>query len=378
MGGVDAHDLAIPRYIGRIPVRNLWLLMLYASDLFRQQHRGMMALEDNPDDIPDLVAELLAHVVERRLRRNLSYGFQTREAVLGRVRGHVDMLTTERHQLLARGRVACRFEDLTINTPRNRFVRAALDVIARLVKNPEMAHRCRALANSLGHLGVSGEKPTRAEVSTDRFGRHDADDQFMVAAAKLAFDLALPTEDEGSVALARPDRDVVWIRRLFEKAIAGFYDVVLSPLGWRVSAGKPLDWMIESETAGIQRILPAMRTDVILDQRENGRRIVIDTKFTSLLTQGWYREESIRSGYLYQMYAYLRSQEGTSDPLAEHAAGLLLHPAIGDHIDETVVIQGHAIRFATVDLGATTSEVRKQLLRLVPVCAYSIDEGNYG
>ena len=25
-------------YVGRIPVRNLWLLMLYASDLFRSHH----------------------------------------------------------------------------------------------------------------------------------------------------------------------------------------------------------------------------------------------------------------------------------------------------------------------------------------------------
>ncbi len=365
MVGVDAHDLVVPGYIGRIPVRNLWLLMLYASDLFRQQHRGMVALEGNPDDIPDLVAELLAHVVERRLRRNLSYGFQTREAVLGRVRGHIDMLATERHQLLARGRVACRFEDLTINTPRNRLVRAALGVIARLVKLPERAHRCRVLANTLGQLGVSGEKPTRAEVSTDRFGRHDADDQFMVAAAKLAFDLALPTEDIGSAALAHPDRDIIWVRRLFEKAIAGFYDVVLSSQGWRVSAGKSLDWMIEAQTAGIRRILPAMRTDIILDHRANDRRIVIDTKFTSLLTQGWYREESLRSGYLYQMYAYLRSQEGAGDPLAEHATGLLLHPAIGDNIHEAVVIQGHAIRFATVDLSASTRDIREQLLLLI-------------
>ena len=225
-------------------------------------------------------------MVERRLKRNLSFGFQTREAVLGRVRGHIDLLTTERHLLLARGRVACRFEDLTINTPRNRFVHAALNVIARIVKNPTLSHRCRALANSLRCSGVTGERPTRFEMSTDRFGRNDVDDQYMIAAAKLAFDLALPIEDEGSLALAHPDRDIVWIRRLYEKAISGFYKVVLSPSGWHVDEGKYLDWAITSQTAGIESILPKMQTDVILDHRGLGRRIVIDTKFTSLLTNG--------------------------------------------------------------------------------------------
>lgn len=34
----DVHE-GIGR-IGRIPVRNLWLLMLYASDLFRESRKG--------------------------------------------------------------------------------------------------------------------------------------------------------------------------------------------------------------------------------------------------------------------------------------------------------------------------------------------------
>ena len=81
-------------YIGQIPVRNLWLLMLYASDLFRQRGSGTVGLEDSPDDLPDLIAEILAYAVERRLRRHLSFGFRSREAVLSRVRGRIDMLKT--------------------------------------------------------------------------------------------------------------------------------------------------------------------------------------------------------------------------------------------------------------------------------------------
>jgi 5-methylcytosine-specific restriction endonuclease McrBC regulatory subunit McrC len=61
------------------------------------------------------------------------------------------------------------------------------------------------------------------------------------------------------------------------------------------------------------KILPMMRTDVILDYAGSGRRIVIDTKFNSLSTVGWYREETLRSGYIYQMYAYLRSQVGRGE-----------------------------------------------------------------
>jgi 5-methylcytosine-specific restriction enzyme subunit McrC len=351
-------------HIGRIPVRNLWLLMLYASDLFRTRGIGKVGLEDSPDELPDLVAEILARAVEQRQRRHLSQGYRAREAVLNRVRGRIDVLKTERHQLLARGLVACRFDELTIDTPRNRFVRAALESICRIVHRQDVAHRCRSLAAGMKAQGVSGIAPSRAEMSGDRFGRNDADDRFMVAAAKLAFDLTLPTESLGLSVLSLPDREVTWVRRLFERAVGGFYDVVLSPQGWLVRCGGTLGWQIEKKTPGIDQILPTMRTDVVLDHAPSGRRIVIDTKFTSIVTAGWYREETLRSGYVYQIYAYLQSQVGRGDGLADSATGLLLHPSVGGMVDETVTIQGQRIRFATVDLAAPSGEIRSQLLRM--------------
>jgi 5-methylcytosine-specific restriction enzyme subunit McrC len=351
--------------IGNIPVRNLWLLMLYASHLFRDLETAKVGIEDNPDDIPDLVAEMLCRHVERRIQRNLSYGYQHQEAVLSRVRGRIDLLKTERHRLLERGKVACRFEELTVNTARNRFVRSALEEIASIVNRAELAHRCRSLADSLKRMGVTGERPWRGEVSIDRFGRHDAADQPMVAAAHLAFNLALPTEAVGTRLLSSPDKEIHWVRKLYEKGVAGFYDVVLSQSGWRVDAGKTLKWLIEHQSPGIANILPSMRTDIILSHVAREQRIVIDTKFTAILKRGWHRDQTLQSGYVYQIYAYLRSQEGSSEPLWENATGLLLHPSVGESLNEAVVIQNHEIRFATVDLGAPAREIREQLLNAI-------------
>lgn len=363
-GDPQSSPVAAHGYIGRIPVRNLWLLMLYASDLFRTRGIGKVGFEDSPDELPDLVAEILAHAVEQRQRRHLTRGYRAREAVLNRVRGRIDLLESERHQLLARGLVACRFDELTIDTPRNRFVRSALESISRIVRRKDIAHRCRSLALGMKAQGVSGDAPTRSMMRVDRFSRHDADDRFTVAAAELALDLTLPTESLGRSVLSIPDREVAWVRRLFERAIGGFYDTVLSPQGWRVRRGSTLGWQIEQKTPGIDQILPTMRTDVVLDHAATSRRIVIDTKFTSIVTAGWHREETLRSGYVYQIYAYLKSQVGRGDVLADSASGLLLHPSVGEEVDQTAVIQGHRIRFATVDLTASAAEIRGRLVQL--------------
>ncbi|MFN5193257.1 MAG: 5-methylcytosine-specific restriction endonuclease system specificity protein McrC [Cyanobacteriota bacterium] len=351
-----------------IPIRNIWWLMLYASDLGRSTDPVQLAAEDLPEEIPDLAAEILARAVEQRQRRQLSTAFRQREAVLTRVRGRIDHLTTSRRQLLAKGQVACRFEELTIDSPRNRYVRAALETVARLVSQPALAHRCRGLAHGLRLQGVVGDAPSRQQITQERFGRHDAIDQLMLAAARLAMDLALPTEDAGPHAFLDPQRCVHWLRRLYEKAIGGFYRLHLNDAEWRVSTGRPLSWPLTDSTSGIAQVFPSMRTDIVIDRRDRPQRLVIDTKFTGIFSRGWYREQSLRAGTIYQLYAYLRSQEGRDDPAApwaDAAAGLLLHPAIDTEVDESVSIQGHRLRFATVDLTASHAELRARLLELV-------------
>jgi 5-methylcytosine-specific restriction enzyme subunit McrC len=339
--------------------------MLYASDIARFSGRFDALIEEDLAELPDLIGRLLSSEVERRIRRNLSRGYRHSESVLPRVRGRIDLLVTTTERLLDRGVVACRFDELTLDTARNRFVRAALERISRIATQ-DVAHLCRNLAGDLGRAGVSGRAPSRADLAKDHISRNDAEDRFMLALARLAFDLALPTEEAGTAAFTEAARDEHWVRRLFEKAIGGFYAVELAPKGWRVRPGEVLQWQALSPSRGIRQILPTMKIDIKLDSPD-GQRILIDTKFTEIVTRGWYREESLKSGYLYQIYTYLRSQERPAEVNSpwNHAAGICLHPAIGRHVDESVTIQEHKIRFVTVDLTQSSEAIRHELRAIV-------------
>ena len=348
------------RLVGRIPVRNLWLLMLYASELTRFKGEFKALVDADSDDLPDLVAQLLAKAVEHRLRRNLTRGYRSREMVLTRVRGRIDLLTTEAHHLLDRGEVFCRFHDLTIDTPRNRLVRAALDLMARLVQSEELVRRCRSLASSLARSGVGGLRPSRSDLAVDQISRNDAADRFMVALAQLAFELALPTEESGPTAFVAPEREETWVRRLFEKAVLGFARVELEPLGWCVRGGVPLHWQVSSASGRIPAILPRMVTDIVLDPPNGGRQVIVDTKFSSILGNRRFGGASLKSDYIYQIYAYVRSQEGLG-MRSNETAGLFLHPAIDLALHEHAVIQGHSITFATVNLGGSAVAIRRDL-----------------
>ena len=367
--------------IGRIPVRNIWLLMLYASRFYRElPSRRRYGVEENPDDLPDLVAEILTGAVKRRIRRNLTLEFQRSRADLTRVRGRIDTLRTERRSLLQKGRVACSFDELTTDTPRNRLVKAALNKLRGSVSEKELGRQCRSLAAALDRAGVGDETSagirSRNLRNTLAARRTNAEDRQMLAAAELAFRLSLPTEEPGRTHLPAPDRDEAWARRLFETAVGGFYSTVLGPRGWSVNPGQRIEWPIESKTSRIDEIMPQMQTDIVLesppvDERGHRHRVVIDTKFTPILKLGHHRPLTLDRSHIFQMYAYLRSQESDSDPRSLDSSGLLLHPSVGEDIEESAVIQGHRIHFATVDLAADSTAIRARLIALANEVAAS-------
>ncbi len=140
----------------RIPVRNLWLLMLYACECKLGARKLDAAFEESPEDIPELAAEVLTELTAKRLQRSLYLHYQAKKAQLSRLRGRIDLLATERFQLLKRGKVFCSFFEMNVDTPRYRYVRYALEKIAALLKAKDsqaLANTCRSLAQSFKAAG---------------------------------------------------------------------------------------------------------------------------------------------------------------------------------------------------------------------------------
>ena len=110
---------------------------------------------------------------------------------------------------------------------------------------------------------------------------------------------------------------------------------------------------------------PMMVTDIILENEQEDRRIIIDTKFTNILTRSQFGDgQRFKTGHIYQFYSYVRSQERDDDPRSLNCEGVLLYPAVGFDVDEVAEVQEHLVRFATIDLAAPTSTVVEKLRQL--------------
>lgn len=359
----------------KVPLRNVWLLFLYASGLSQFQDKFEAEIEASPD-FKSLVAHLLCYATEKRLRRNLSFGYQRRHDVLRRVRGRIDILESVSRDLFRRGEVACRFDEMTLDTPRNRLVLAALERLSGWLEDAVLAHRCRTLVQALGRAGVSSAMPSRTEIAADQIARHEGDDRLMISLAKAVFDLVLPTEQAGTRTLLKSQRDETEFRKLFEKAVGNFFAAELKrEHGWRVFPGKKFSWPVASSSSGVSSYMPTMITDIILENTQEERRIVIDTKFTDVLTKSQYGGERFKTGHIYQLYSYLRSQESSDDPMSLCSDGILLYPSVGVEIDETALIQDHRVRFVTIDLARPSAEVVENLKAIPTLSTLASSQG---
>ncbi|MEL0630149.1 5-methylcytosine restriction system specificity protein McrC [Psychromonas aquatilis] len=308
-------------------MQNIWLLMLYASD-FRYLANEYAGSESIDEDVANLVTDVLCSQVEERLKRNLTYGYKHSTRELNRVRGRINTLETYSKQLLQRGKVSCTFEELSVDTPRNRYICAALNKMTHLVSKKALQLKCHKLYQEMLQLGVSPLFSVNYQPKNDRFSRHETTDRSVLVTAELAFNLALINEAGGNNSYPSPDKQAHWVRSLFEKAVGGFYKLKLNE-DWQVKSGKKLKWQINEKTSQIDALMPSMQLDTLLENQSQGKRIVIDTKYTAITTHRQYGGESFKSNYIYQLYTYLRSQETSDDPLSSSTTGMLLHPSVG-------------------------------------------------
>ena len=107
-----------------------------------------------------------------------------------------------------------------------------------------------------------------------------------------------------------PDRDTGWLRKLFESGVRGYLKAAHSD-AWSVGATH-LGWHASSSSTEDLALLSTMKTDVTLDHRHQSRRVIVETKFSDVFTE-YKGVTRIKRDFVFQLYAYLRSQTGGDD-----------------------------------------------------------------
>jgi 5-methylcytosine-specific restriction enzyme subunit McrC len=348
-----------------IPIRNLWYMLLYAWNETPITSPGSMADVENAPTLDALLASILMKLIQQRLRIGLGRSYIDEKNLLRGIRGRINFTDSLKHHAFEHGQACCEFQQYSMNVPKNQIVRSSL---MRLVQTgnfgadralaEELRHNLRRLTRSLDGIDLIELKLDF--IRRQQIGRNDRDYKLMLAICELLLQRQMPTDSEGGHKLPDLDRDALVLHYVYERFVANFYRLHL--FGWNVTPQKTMGWHEKTQS----RYLPSMRPDLLLEEKSTGRIVILDTKFTakSLTTNQW-GGEGFDSSHLYQLYAYLKTQEHLSGQHLQ-ASGILLYPAATKLIlSEKIELQDHALRVETVDLTVDWQEIEQHLLEIV-------------
>jgi 5-methylcytosine-specific restriction enzyme subunit McrC len=349
----------------QIPVRNAWYLLLYAWDLAAWQGAFQGEIDESPN-LRALLARILIQASRDLMREQLGREFRTTTREIASLRGKIDIAASLKRNGLQRGRLTCRFDELGIDTPRNRILKASLErlladadleVGGTPVQAVALRHDLKVTIRMMD--GVRSTRLSGSDFSRLQLGRNDARYRLPLAICSLLHFGRMPTEAEGDHLIASLLRDEMAFSQLFERFVRHFYRQHLSDC---VVRSEVMYWPVETASP----LMPRMQTDTSIE-RGGGTpvRVVLDTKYyrSHLMASHHDSKTRFHSTNLYQMYAYLRTQEDKST-VHRVAAGVLLYPTTSEHTNEVLWMQGHAIRVTTIDLSRPWMEIDEQLMQL--------------
>jgi 5-methylcytosine-specific restriction enzyme subunit McrC len=337
-----------------IPIKNLYYLLCYAWE--RVDFSDAATVSRMPfRSGQDLLGYVFAHGIASLIRRGLDRGYRFDEEELAGLRGSIAMSETIMRSSVLRGRLVCRFDELTHDVIQNRLLRSALVLLLRM---PDLDAAVKDAVATIHRLmkSIDVAPLSRKAVDSVPIHRNNREYRFLLELGLLIHDCL--TVSEGGSVVFRGVADER-LADLFERFLRGFFRKETP--SYRV--GHPRIYWADAEgSASDMARLPTMQTDMVLMKPD--RRIVVEAKFYQEALQEYKGRTSARSSHLYQIMAYLENiaRQSPGRPVWE---GLVLYPVVKDSFHFDWSIMGRRVRMDSVDLNRDWQDIKVNLLDLV-------------
>lgn len=345
--------------MNRIPIRNVYVMLAYAS-----RDAGLLddrAIAAGDFERPlDLVGRILNATMRRLRQQGLDRQYLELHEQGTEPRGAISIERSIARLLPAQGQLAWTVDDLVVDTPCNRLVKCALrhlmntSQVDRALRLQLRAHiQWLSEVQDIGALDAI-RAPVRAPAGLPAY-------RPALRLSRLVLEHLLPDEGRTGRAWRSLLNDPKQLGDLFESFVRGFAVFELAEQA-SVSVRK-LSWELGQHSTGASQLLPEMRTDVFIEWRHRPPTVGECKFYSSPLAQPRFgSEKKLRSQHLYQLMAYLRATERVE---GVKPRGLLVYARVDEGMLEDLVLEGFNLRVATLDLSQEWDEVRGGLLTIL-------------
>ena len=280
-------------------VRVALIRMLAVAWDLRVADSELTALDTQRDDLIELLIRLFAERLLAAVRRGMPRRYLTHEEDLALLRGRLDVKRQFTHLAVRPDRLACRYDELSEDTPLNRVLKAT---VARLTGHVRSAANFRRLAELTARFEFvrDSSDPLREPVRLDRTNTAfhglyrlarlflTGDWQSTTGGRSAGFALLFPMDKLFEVFIGRSLMRALWSRT-----------VRLQHRNRHALA--------EIDAGGTSPLFP-LRPDAVIEE-PGERHVILDTKWKRLTPRARHCEKTlgIAQSDIYQMLAYARA-----------------------------------------------------------------------
>ena len=273
-------------------VRKVLVQMLTVAWGLDVTHGELAALDTQRSDLLEYLIRLFTKRLLAAVRRGLPRRYLVHTEDLALLRGKLDTVRQLTHLSVRPDRLACRFDELSENTPLNRVLKAAVSRLTRITRSASNARRLTELSSRFESVDDT-PAPLREPVRTDRTNTafHSL---YRLARFFLSGDWQSTTSGNAvtGFSLLFPMND------LFEEFVGRTMKRTLAPLPVRLQHQGRYSLVNESNTP-----MFALRPDVVVFSEDGP--IIFDTKWKLLAPKD--TKMGVSQSDIYQMLAYAKA-----------------------------------------------------------------------
>lgn len=335
-----------------VRIQNIYYMLSYAFQSLNEKESSKYGAEEF-EYIDDLFTVILAKGISKQLKQGLGreYVIQTEELISPK--GKINISETVKLRAIQKKSLSCDVDEYVENTYMNQILKSTSMYLlhSKDVKkeNKQQLKKVMLFFSNVDLIDCKSIVWNRLQ-----YNRNNISYKMLMNICYLIVNGMLISDEVGKYKLSRY-LDDQQMCTLYEKFILEYYRKHYPKFS--VSPAY-IQW---DEDNGMIELLPKMRSDITIEDKETGKILIIDAKYYDSAMQHnvRYGNETIHSHNLYQIFTYVKNKDIDHDG---SVSGMLLYANTdGNNPDKEYMMSGNKISVKTLDLNCEFELVKKQL-----------------
>lgn len=305
------------------------------------------------DNIYDLFAEILSKGISYLLKQGLHKQYILREDTIATLKGKLNLSGTIKERINQRARLACEYDELTVNNIYNQILKTTVEVILHQ-SDVKKERRAELRKLMLFFAEVDAIKPSQIRWNMLRYDRNTRTYQMLHSLCYFILQNLLLSTDKGTTKL--PQFSDEHMNLLFQRFVLEYYKRHHPECK---AIAKQIKWNMSDDVVDSSTMLPIMQSDITMTIGE--RILIIDTKYYSSTLQENYNKKNINSPNLYQIHTYVMNEDKQHKGNVD---GMLLYAMTTANTQpnfKSSTNDGNIIMVRTLDLSQEFEGIKKDL-----------------